>query len=67
MENNSDIIFNIEWSTDKKFKSHNRKILSLNKKLDIKECKPNAECHVWINVLADNDIIIKQLNLLSDK
>lgn len=67
LENNSDNIFYIELSTNKDFKSNRRKLLFTNDNLEVKECKFNDKCHVWIKVLASNDAIIKKIYLSSDR
>lgn len=67
LENNSDNVFYIELSTNEDFKSNKRKLLSTNDNLEVKECKSNEKCHVWIKVLAGNDAIIKKIYLSSDR
>ena len=65
LENNSDNIFYIEISTDEKFKSNIRKLLSANENLEIKECEYDEKCHVWIKFLDSNDAIIRKIYLSS--
>ena len=63
--NNSDNIYYIEWSMSEDFKNRNKKILFSNESINVKKCSKNKTCNILVNILDNNEMIIKKINLFN--